>query len=145
MITKQKKDWVEYYKITKNKPPSELLIEALKYVKNKGKVIDIGGGALKDTRYFLDKGFDVTAIDSSDLMAKEAEIIKSDRLHYFISTFADFSFPKNEYHLASAMYSLPFNPPDSFETIFIKIKQSLVKDGILGQMEFGGTNLNMVT
>src|SRR3989304_4074010 len=130
-------DWAEFYDLTKNKPPSELLVQALAHVKNKGKAIDIGGGALKDTRYLLEQGFDVTVIDKSDLMAKEAQGIKSEKLHYFVSAYADFDFPKNNYNLASAVYSLPFNPPDSFDVVFVKIKQSLVRGGIFCGQCFG--------
>lgn len=137
MITSQKKDWEEYYEITKNKPPSKLLVKALRYVANKGKAIDIGGGALKDTRYLLEQGFDVTVVDKADLMAKEAEAMKSDKLHYFVSAFADFDFPKNGYDIASAMYSLPFNPPESFDAVFSRIKDSLVKGGIFCGQCFG--------
>ncbi len=137
MTTSQKKDWEEYYEITKNKPPSKLLIKALGYVAETDKAIDIGGGALKDTRYLLEQGFDVTVVDKADLMVKEAEAIKSEKLHYFVSSFADFYFPKNEYDIASAMYALPFNPPESFENVFMKIKQSLVKGGIFCGQCFG--------
>ena len=137
MITSQKKNWEEYYEITKNKPTSMLLIKALGYIANKSKAIDIGGGALKDTRYLLEQGFDVTVVDKADLMEKEAEVIKSSKLHYFVSSFADFDFPKNEYNIASAMYALPFNPPESFDTVFAKIKQSIVKGGIFCGQCFG--------
>ena len=132
-----KKDWYEYYDITRNKPPSKLLIKALAYVEKKGEAIDIGGGALKDTRYLLGQGFDVTVIDKADLMEKEVETIKSDKLHYVISSFADFDFPKNTYDIASAMYALPFNPPEDFDAVFTRIKNSLVKDGIFCCQCFG--------
>ena len=127
MPMQQKRDWAEFYEITKDKPPTKLLIKALGYVTNKYKAIDIGGGALKDTRFLLEQGFDVTVFDKADLMAKEAEVIKSNRFHYFVSSFADFDFPKSEYDIASAMYALPFNFPESFDAVFGRIKQSLVK------------------
>ena len=130
-------EWAEFYDLTKNSPPSELLVQALAHVKNKGKAIDIGGGALKDTRYLLAQGFDVTVIDKSELMAKEAQAISSHRFYYFVSAFANFDFPKNTYDLASAMYSLPFNPSHSFKAVFAKIKTSLAKDGIFCGQCFG--------
>lgn len=129
--------WSEYYTITKDKPPSPLLIKALAHVKNQHKAIDIGGGALKDTRYLLAQDFEVTVIDREELMAKEAAAIPSKKLHFFITSFADFDFPKNEYDLASAMYSLPFNPPETFDAVFEKIKQSLVPGGIFCGQFFG--------
>ena len=132
-----KKDWSEYYKITKNKPPSKLLVRSLGYVKNKGKAVDIGGGALKDTKYLLKQGFDVTVIDSSELMAKEAKKIKSKKLQYFVSSFDKFNFPENTFNIASAMYSLPFNSPNTFNNVFNNIKKSLIKDGIFCGQLFG--------
>lgn len=134
---KLQKDWKEYYEITKNRPPSKLLIDALQYVKNKNKALDIGGGALKDTRYLLEQGFEVTVIDSSELMAKEAEKIESDKLHPVITTYNEFDFPEHEFDIASAMYSLPFNPPETFDKVFENIKESLVAGGIFCGQLFG--------
>ncbi len=132
-----KNDWAEYYEITRSKPPTKLLIGALGYVKHKNKAIDIGGGALKDTRYLLKKGFDVTVIDKSELMAKEARKITSEKLHYFIEPFDQFNFPENTFDIASAMYALPFNSPYTFNNVLAKIKHSLVKGGIFCGQLFG--------
>lgn len=76
-------------------------------------------------------------LDKADLIGKEEEAIKSDKLHYFVSSFVNFNFPKSEYDIASAMYSLPFNPPESFETVFTRIKVSLIKGGIFCGQLFG--------
>lgn len=130
-------DWSQYYQLTKNYPPSRLLIKALEYVSHKRKAIDVGGGALKDTRYLLEQGFDVTVVDKEESMAKEAQAIASDKLHYVVSAFADFDFPKDEYDIASAMYALPFNPPGSFNAVFASIKRSLVKGGVFCGQCFG--------
>ena len=132
-----KTDWSEFYKITKNQPPSNLLVKALEYVVRKGKAIDIGGGALKDARYLLEQGFDVTVVDKEELMAKAAEVIHSKTLHAVVSSFVDFDFPKNTYDLASAMFSLPFNPSESFDQVFEHIKKSLVAGGIFCGQFFG--------
>jgi SAM-dependent methyltransferase len=132
-----KKDWSEYYDFTREQPQRELLVEALSYVKNTGKVIDIGGGALRDTRYLLQKGFDVTVIDKSPLLEKEAREIKNGRLHIFVTSFEDFQFPVNEYVLASAMYSLPFCEPAHFSRVIMNIKSSLKKGGIFCGQMFG--------
>jgi len=120
-----KKDWSEYYELTREKSPSALLVEALKYVKNKVNAIDLGGGALKDARYLLNEGFDVTIIDSSPLLEQEVSRIKNTRLHAFVASFEDFSFPKNEYDLASAMFALNFCDPSNFDEVFEKIKDSI--------------------
>src|SRR3989344_2471754 len=129
--------WSAFYEATKSQPPSELLVRALEYVEHRRKAIDVGAGALKDTRFLLDQGFEVMAIDKEHLMMHEAETISSDRFHHLISSFADFNFPINEYDIASAMYALPFNPPETFEAVFQRIKDSLIKGGIMCGQFFG--------
>lgn len=132
-----KPDWKKYYRNTKNNPPSPLLVRALAYVRRKGKAIDIGGGALRDTRFLLEQGFDVTVIDQEESLVDMAEAIGSKKLHPFVSKFTDFDFPEGEYDLASAMFSLPFNPPGTFDLVFDRIKRSLAQDGIFCGQFFG--------
>lgn len=124
-----KKPWAEYYAATRNKPPRPLLLEALRYVQHKDKAIDIGGGALRDTIYLLECGFDVTVIDGSPLMLEEATRISSPKLHPQIAAFEEFTFPQEEYDLANAMYSLPFCPPEHFKSFFA---------GAIGALKSGG-------
>jgi len=133
----QQPDWSEFYSITQHAPPSNLLLKALGYVQHKGRAIDIGGGALKDTRHLLEQGFEVTVIDKEELMAQAAQAIHSAKLHFVVTSFADFDFPKDAFDLASAMFALPFNPPDTFEAVIRKIKTSLVPGGIFCGQLFG--------
>lgn len=133
----KKNDWSEYYDFTRTKAPHLLLVEALKYVNNKGDAIDIAGGALRDTRYLLDNGFVVTAIDNNPLLKSEAEKIKSTKLHTLVTSFEDFNFQKNKYDLASAMFALNFCNPIHFEVVFEKIKNSLKPQGIFCALLFG--------
>lgn len=135
----QKTGWDQHYKDTKDKPPSELLVQALGYVINKNNAIDIGAGAtLRDAKYLLDQGFEnVTVVDQEESVAAAAEKIGSKKLHCYISKFAEFEFPENEYDLANANYSLPFNPPEDFDKVFSRIKNSLVKGGIFCGQFFG--------
>ena len=132
-----KKDWSEFYEITRSKPPRDLLVQALKYVSQKGKVVDIGGGALRDTRHLLKEGFDVVVIDKSPLVADEAKSIANERLHVHITAFEDFIFPADTYVLASAMYALPFCEPRHFCELIRKIKSSLQPGGIFCGQLFG--------
>lgn len=132
-----KKDWSEYYEVTRAKPPFPLLIEAIKYVRNKGKAIDIGGGALRDSRYLLEQGFDVTVIDNSPLLKQEAARIINPNLRAIIAAFEDFHFPRNEYDLASAMFALNFCDPTHFDTALQNIKASLKPGGVFCGQLFG--------
>lgn len=130
-------DWPAHFELTKDGPPSPLLVKAMEYVARKGAALDLGDGALKDARFLLGAGFDVTVVDKEPWMARAAEAIASDKLHVLVSSFAEFDFPKEAYELASAMFALPFNPPDTFDAVFQRIKNALVKDGVFCGQFFG--------
>lgn len=130
-------DWSEYYDMGRAQPPHELLVEALSYVKDRGKAIDIGGGALRDSKYLLQKGFDVTVIDKSPILLEEASDMKNERLHPFVTSFEDFHFPVDEYIFASAIHSLYYCEPIYFSRVIINIKSSLKKGGVFCGQMFG--------
>lgn len=130
-------DWSGFYERTKENPPSELLIEALKFVQHKEKAIDIGGGALKDSRYLLKAGFDVTDLDQEELKPEYSKDLDPKTFHHVAMTFAEFDFPTEEYDIANAMYSLPFTSPETFNQILQNIKKSLHPGGILSGNFFG--------
>jgi len=131
-------DWKIFFENTKNNPPAPLLVKALEYVKVKNKAIDIGGGGtLKDTKYLLSQGFETTIIDKEKVVAIAVQNIKSEKLKFSLTDFADFDFPQNEYDLAAAIYSLPFVQPSKFADLFESIKKSLLKNGIFCGQFFG--------
>jgi len=129
-------DWSEYYKGTAGNPPYPLLVKALTFLKNKDKAIDLGAGALNETRYLLEQGFDVTAVDQSPLVEQAAIRIGSPKLHAFTASFESFDFPKDRYDLAAAMFALPF-VEDNFSDVFAKVKSSLKKGGVFCGQFFG--------
>lgn len=129
--------WSEYYQLTKDQPPSELLVQARAFVGHTGKALDVGGGALKDSRYLLEQGFEVTAVDKDPLVAQMAKDVLKENLHVVIADFTDVDFGVNQYDIASAMFSLPFISPEAFETVFRRIQNSLVKGGIFCGQFFG--------
>jgi 2-polyprenyl-3-methyl-5-hydroxy-6-metoxy-1,4-benzoquinol methylase len=60
----------------------------LKYVKPKGNILDLGAGSGRDSRFFLNKGFYVHAIDSSLAMVKHMKSFMGENvLHEAIETF----------------------------------------------------------
>lgn len=110
----------------------------MEYVSVKNKAIDIGGGAtLKDTKYLLSQGFETTLIDKEKAVEAAVQNVRSDKLLFFLVDFVDFDFPQNEYDLVAAIYSLPFVRPDQFLSLFKKVKESLVKNGIFCGQLFG--------
>lgn len=137
MDTKINTTWSKYYDATRDMPPRPLLVQAIESLTTGNKAIDIGGGTLRDARYLLSKGFDVTVIDKESQMLDEAQNLKTNKLRCIVTTFEDFDFAPRQYDIASAMYSLPFNPPETFPAVFDNIKQSLVKNGIFAGQFFG--------
>lgn len=137
MSEPSQKSWLGYYDKTRNKPPRPLLIKALEYVLKRETAFDIGAGALNDTRYLLEQGFEVDSLDKSPLIEQEAINIKSDKLHVSISSLEDFDFAINKYNIASAMYVLPFVDPEHFDPVLNKIKNSLNTDGVFCGQLFG--------
>jgi tellurite methyltransferase len=131
------KSWNEYYKATKENPPREILLSAISYLHNKNTAIDIGAGSLNDSRYLLEQGFDVTAIDKSPLITEEAQSINNEKFHAFNTSCEKYNFPENSFDLASAMFSLPFVEPESFDYVFDKIKKSLNPSGVFCGQFFG--------
>jgi hypothetical protein len=57
-------NWQEHYLQTKNRPPGAFLIKAVPFVQNKGTAVDLGSGALQDSKFLISQGFNkVIAID----------------------------------------------------------------------------------
>jgi tellurite methyltransferase len=130
--------WDDYAEKAKGRPPRELLRRALAFVPARGTAIDLGAGALNDTRFLLDEGFaSVTALDSAPIAADIAASLPPDRFRYVISSFEDFDFPVAAYDLVNAQYALPFIHPDHFEAVFARIVASLKPGGILTGQFFG--------
>ena len=133
----QQKDGSDYFAETREKPVPALLVKALESINKKGKAIDIGAGALRSSRYLLDQGFEVTAIDSSPLFAAEAQRIQHKKFRYKTVTVEAFDFPQQNYDLVAAMFSLPFCHPKIYDVTFRHIKHSLKYGGIFCGQFFG--------
>lgn len=129
--------WSQYYDLTQDGQPSALLVRALPYVLHKGDALDVGAGALKDSKLLLSQGFNVTAVDSEPQVAELADKISSDKFELCITPFESFDFPKKKFDLVSAMMSLPFEKPQTFNAVFGRIKDSLKKGGIFCGQFFG--------
>ena len=135
-MTKER-DWEGFYQATKESPPSPLLVKALDQAGNKRKALDLGAGALKDSKFLLAQGFDVTAVDMEEALTGMAEAVASEKLHPIVAAFDAYGFPEEEYDVVNAMYALPFNPPETFDVMFAKLKASLSPGGVFCGQFFG--------
>ncbi|HEX5430094.1 MAG TPA: class I SAM-dependent methyltransferase [Patescibacteria group bacterium] len=132
-----KNDWQEYYNLTRDRAPSKLLMKALGYVKDKGRALDLGAGALNDTRYLLKQGFSVLAIDKEQLPKDVLKNITSAKFVFKKKQFEQFEIPRNRFDLVNAQYSLPFVNKNNFARLWPKIVNSLRQGGIFTGQFFG--------
>jgi SAM-dependent methyltransferase len=120
--------WKDYIQKTKDKEPGSLLKEAVAFARL-GNALDLGAGALNESRYLQSLGYDVTAVDSEpSASAPDVNVV--------ITDFNSYEFPKGAFALVNARYSLPFNGP-GFEQMFSRLKDSLADGGIFTGHFFG--------
>lgn len=100
----------------------------LSYLKPQSKILDFGCGAGRDTKYFLNKGYKVDALDGSPSMCK----IASDYCQIDVKNilFEDY-IPQVEYDGIWACSSLLHIPFKNLNSIFSKLHKSLKNKGIL--------------
>ncbi len=128
----------EYYKKTFDKPLSGFLALALDLQDEpSGKTaLDLGCGAGNQTRYLLEKGYNVTAVDVSEEVSKYlARLPQQEHLAFVCNDFESFEF--GEYDLINCLASLPFVHKDEFYNFFAKLKESLKPGGIFAGQFFG--------
>ena len=125
-------NWPEYIKQTENKSPRPLLVEALEYISDKNEALDLGAGALNDSKYLLLLGFKVTAVDGEELVK-----IDSDNFTFNKTKIEDYKFPENKFSLVNAQFVLPFIKREALEMVLSDIKKSLKPDGIFTGQFFG--------
>ncbi|AEM74824.1 LOW QUALITY PROTEIN: Methyltransferase type 11 [Caldicellulosiruptor acetigenus 6A] len=100
----------------------------LKYIPEGGKILDLGCGSGRDTRYFLGKGYDVVAVDGSIEMVKlSTEYTGKKTLHM---TFQEIDF-EEEFDDIWACASLLHVRRDKISSILYKIYRALKLNGVL--------------
>jgi len=127
--------WEDFYKITKDRPPWPLLVQAISLLRRKEYALDLGCGAGRDTRFLLDQGFNVTAVDNDSHAIALLANFPQDRLRAVQASFEAFEF--ETYDLINAHFALPFTSEDRFHEVFARIKHALNADGIFVGQFFG--------
>jgi tellurite methyltransferase len=132
------RDWQNYFKLTAQRPPSKLLVEALPFVKDRGEALDLGAGSLRDSRFLLVQGFQrVVAVDKELLPPEILNTISSEKFQYIHTDFNSYTFQPGQFDLINAQYSLPFNGAEYFERLINNIKHALKENGIFVGQLFG--------
>jgi tellurite methyltransferase len=128
-------DWGRFYTLTQGSPPWPLLMRASSLTPGKGQALDLGAGAGRDTRYLLEQGFEVTAVDSDPRSVALLSALPQTHLHVVQSSFEEFVFAN--YDLISAQFALPFIPRNRFAEVFMRLKTALSPSGVFVGQFFG--------
>jgi len=127
--------WEDFYKITKGRPPWPLLVQAVSLLSNGKDALDLGCGAGRDTRFLLEQGFKVTAVDNDPHAIALLANFPRDRLRAVQASFEAFEF--ETYDLINAHFALPFTSEDRFHEVFARIKHALNTGGLFVGQFFG--------
>ncbi len=130
-IKKNSWDWKEYYELIGEKGYTKNLETAISYCKERDYALDMGAGNLRDTKFLLDQGFKVTAIDISKESERLAKELNNQSLKMFTGRIGQFDFPENYFLLINAQGILFHVHKDSFEIVLSNIKKSLKTGGVL--------------
>lgn len=127
--------WSDFYRITGGRPPWPRLVRAVDLLGHTGDSLDLGCGAGRDTRYLLERGFVVTAVDREAASLATLADLPAEHLTCVQAAFEDFVF--GHYDLVNAHFSLPFTAKERFTGVFARLKASLKPGGIFVGQFFG--------
>ena len=115
--------WKKYIDTTADKPPRALLVSAMQYVTSKTEALDIGAGALMDSKFLLEQGFTkVTALDADDAAAEKASTIQSPHFSFSQAYIETFVLAPHTYDIINAQRVLPYIAPRDFYAVVTNIK-----------------------
>ncbi len=135
-MTKERKNTIAYYdehaaefvENTRDAVFTDIQENFVRYMPKGGKILDFGCGSGRDTKYFLDAGFQVEAIDGSREMCKLAS--KYTGIDVLCMDFTDFSAPMH-FEGIWACASLLHLGREELEKVFGKLYEALKLNGLL--------------
>ena len=132
-----RKSWERYYENTKSLEPSKFLVQAIKSLGMKsGTALDLGCGAGRDSKYLLERGFDVHAVDKDPSARKYLDYLPhQERLTFTCAGFENFTYA--DYDVINAHYALPFCERSEFENVVARITTSIKPGGVFVGQLFG--------
>jgi hypothetical protein len=127
-----------YASLRLDREPNPLVVEALKQVPFRyGRALDIGAGALSDTRYLLQAGMSVDAVDIDPFTLRLAARLKHPCLNAIHEDVRRTAIAPAVYALIVAVHVLPFLPRVDLRTTISVITDGLVEEGVLCGTLFG--------
>jgi tellurite methyltransferase len=131
MIMSSSDHWDTYLERTKNLGPRPLLLKTLPFVSGR-RALDVGAGALNDSRYLSTLGFLVTALDRNPSI--EGINVPVEKR---VCSFHEYEYGENIFDLISAQGSLPFCDPVHFRSVVARIFKALAINGVFCGQFFG--------
>lgn len=117
----------EYFEITKNLKTTEIYEVFLDNIKPSSKILDLGCGSGRDSLYFKSIGHDVTSVDGSIELAKEAEKLIGQEV--IVSTFEELKL-KEKFDGIWACASLLHVKRENIEDVLRNLTSNLKDDGV---------------
>jgi len=118
-----------YYEKTRAAPPVDLLTRFLKHLPEGGRILDAGSGSGRDTLYFIENGFKVTAFDASKKLAQLSSEYTG--VEKKVVRFESWEGPASYFDGIWAHASLLHVTPSLVEGVVTKLGQSLKSGGVL--------------
>ena len=113
---------------TINVDVNDLYRPFLENIPSTGKILDAGCGSGRDTKFFLEKGFNVVAFDNSPNMVRHAAEYTGQEV--LLMSFEDIEF-KDNFDGIWACASVLHVPENNIFTVLSKFADALKDDGIL--------------
>lgn len=132
------KDAKKYYENTENALPHKNIKEFLNIENKKGKAIDIGCGAGRDTIFLIKNNWNVIAIDredTKDIISSKLNDEELKRFRFIKQDFENIKLEKND--LVVANFSIPFCNKKDFKDFWNAIVGSISEDGYFVGNFFG--------
>lgn len=143
----QRRDWPAYFDRIEGKPPRDTLARALDLFDKEPTdrprlAADIGCGSGRDAALILERGWTLWAADGSTDGIERAKnrpeiqtALADNRATLNVTDYADMTIPSAD--LVNASFSLPFCPPDQWDTLWNKI-DAAIKPGARFSGQFFG-------
>ena len=119
---------ISYAHSTVNVDLSELYDRFLPLIKKNGHILDAGCGSGRDSKYFIEKGFKVTAIDGSAEMCKIASSYIGQEVKHI--RFEDFK-EINKYDGIWACSSILHLEKNTLKEVLLNLSKALKDDGYI--------------
>ena len=125
-------NWQNYYELIEGKSHTQYLEMAVNtYCKDKENALDVGAGSLRDTKFLLNEGFKVTAIDTSPLSSEFAKELHTSSLAMFSGEIREYSFPKENFSLVNAQGIFFHFSSDQLQILLKRVCWTLKSGGVL--------------